>query len=159
MKPNIKYSIKTIKLEAYHFYLDQNFVKPTSRLNMQKCYLKSDIDGVYKVTFFNLKPKIRLYEFLVQVKVIDFSFNCLYYFLNNTYQILRMESIKIMPGQFSNESWYSHRFIGMRLHLTKNMRDFFSENFGENECEYFKLRLSKSKKVASHIFFNENGTL
>ena len=32
---------------------------------------------VYDVTFFDLKPQSRLYEFLVQIKVMDFSFNCL----------------------------------------------------------------------------------
>ena len=34
--------------------------------------------GVYEVTFFDLKPQSRLYEFLVQIKVMDFSFDCLY---------------------------------------------------------------------------------
>ena len=35
--------------------------------------------GVNEVTFFDLEPQNRLYEFLVQIKVTDFSFDCLYY--------------------------------------------------------------------------------
>ena len=31
--------------------------------------------GVYELTFFDLKPQSRLYEFLVQIKVMDFSFD------------------------------------------------------------------------------------
>ena len=34
--------------------------------------------GVYEVTLFDLKPQSRLYEFLVQIKVMDllFSIDC-----------------------------------------------------------------------------------
>ena len=38
---------------------------------------------VYEVTFFDLKPQRRLYEFLVHIKVMDFSFDCLYLKFNN----------------------------------------------------------------------------
>ena len=31
------------------------------------------------LTFFDLKPQSRLYEFLVQIKVMDFWFDCLYH--------------------------------------------------------------------------------
>ena len=40
--------------------------------------LISDFMGVTKVEFLDLKPQSRLYEFLVQIKVMDFSFYCLY---------------------------------------------------------------------------------
>ena len=39
---------------------------------------KSDFRGVIKVKFLDLKPQSRLYEILVQIKVMDFSFYCLY---------------------------------------------------------------------------------
>ena len=65
--------VKTFKWEVHHFYLDQNFVKPTLRLQIEKYF-----NGVYEVIFFDLKPKSWLYEFLVQIKVMDFSFDCLY---------------------------------------------------------------------------------
>ena len=64
--------VKTIKSEVYPFYLDQKFVKPTLRLQIEKCYF---IDPHLKSDF---KPQSRLYEFLVQIKVMDFSFDCLY---------------------------------------------------------------------------------
>ena len=41
--------------------------------------LKSDFIGVLELTFFDLKRQTRFYEFLVQMKVMDFSFYCLYY--------------------------------------------------------------------------------
>ena len=41
--------------------------------------LKSDFKGVIEVTFLDLKPQSKLYEFLVQIKLMDFSFHCLYY--------------------------------------------------------------------------------
>ena len=40
--------------------------------------LKSDFKGVIEITFLDLKPQSRLYEFLVQIKEMDFSLNCLY---------------------------------------------------------------------------------
>ena len=36
--------------------------------------LKSDFKGVIEVSFFDLKPQSRLYELLVQIKVMEFSF-------------------------------------------------------------------------------------
>ena len=42
--------------------------------------LKSDFKGVIEVTLLDLKPQNRLYEFLVQIKVMEFSFDCLFYF-------------------------------------------------------------------------------
>ena len=40
--------------------------------------------GVFKITFFDLKPQSRLYEFLVQINAMDFSFDCLYNLDNKT---------------------------------------------------------------------------
>ena len=41
--------------------------------------LKSYYRGVIKEKTLDLKPKSRFYEFLVQIKVMDFSFDCLYF--------------------------------------------------------------------------------
>ena len=48
----------------------------------KKCYFndpqKFDLNGVYEVTFFDLNPQSRLYEFFVQIKVMNLPFDCLY---------------------------------------------------------------------------------
>ena len=40
--------------------------------------LNSYFKGVKEVKILDLKPQSRLYEILVQIKVMDFSFYCLY---------------------------------------------------------------------------------
>ena len=40
--------------------------------------LKSDFKGVIEVKILDLKPQSRLYEFLLQIKVMDFSLDFLY---------------------------------------------------------------------------------
>ena len=50
------------------------------KMLLHRTPLKSDFKGGHEVTFLDLKPQSRLYEFLVQVKVTDFSFDCLYFY-------------------------------------------------------------------------------
>ena len=40
--------------------------------------LKLDFKEVIEVTFCDLKPQSMLYEYFVQIKVMDFSFDCFY---------------------------------------------------------------------------------
>ena len=46
--------------------------------NYHRPPLKSVFKGVIEAAFLNLKSQSRLYEFLVPIKVINFSFNCLF---------------------------------------------------------------------------------
>ena len=89
--------IKTIKWEVHNFYLVQKFVNLI-------------LMGVYEVTFFDLKPQSRLYEFLVQIKVMDFSFDCLYSYCGNPFPSTRflkimIELLEVMLSVLKWKSW------------------------------------------------------
>ena len=68
--------LKTIK---WDFYLDQKFVKPSETL-LHRLPSKSEFRGrgVIALSFLDLKFQSRLYELLVQIKAIGFSFCSLF---------------------------------------------------------------------------------
>ena len=53
------------------------FEASNRKMLLHRSTLKSDFNGVIEVTFLKMKPQSRHNEFLVQIKVMDFSFDCL----------------------------------------------------------------------------------